>query len=226
MNKSGTKQTRAGRAELFTLVSAAAFIPLLMIWQVFIRNDHTADNRVFEVIAPYINDARTTWMKKISFLANHRFLVPANLCLIVILLIAKKRKTALTVLFTALSSLGIMSLLKNLFQRHRPADALVEGITNYSFPSGHAFMGMAFYGLLIWLVLQYIPRKAVRISVILFLSFLLLSIGFSRIYLKVHYTTDVIAGFGLGFGWLYGCIFLAKKTWGKDEPLRVCTKTS
>lgn len=220
MNKSGTKQTRGSRAALFTLVSAAAFIPLLMIWQVFIRNDHAADNRVFEIIAPIINDTRTNWMKKLSFLANHRFLIPANLFLIAILLIAKKRKTALIVLFTALSSLGLMSLLKNLFQRNRPADSLVSGITNYSFPSGHAFMGMAFYGLLIWLALQYIPQKTVRILTILFLSFLLLTIGISRVYLRVHYTTDVIAGFGLGFGWLYACIYLAKKTWGTDEPLR------
>ena len=106
-----------------------------------------------------------------------------------------------------LSSLLVMSLLKSLIQRQRPPNPLVEGITNYSFPSGHAFMSVAFYGLLIWYTNIYIRNKWLQRMVIFFLLLVIAAIGFSRIYLRMHYATDVIAGICLGFVWLDFCLW-------------------
>lgn len=106
-----------------------------------------------------------------------------------------------------LSSLLVMSLLKSLIKRQRPPDPLVDGITNYSFPSGHAFMSVAFYGLLIWYATIYIRTKWLQRVVIFLLLLLIAAIGFSRIYLRVHYATDVIAGICLGFVWLDFCLW-------------------
>jgi undecaprenyl-diphosphatase len=113
--------------------------------------------------------------------------------------------------FVLLSSLLLMSLLKRLIQRQRPPDPLVDGITNFSFPSGHAFMGVAFYGLLIWYTSVCISNKWLRRIVILFLLFIIAAIGFSRIYLRVHYATDVIAGVCIGFVWLDFCLWFIDK---------------
>ncbi len=110
-----------------------------------------------------------------------------------------------------LSSLLVMSLLKRLIQRQRPPDPLVDGITNYSFPSGHAFMSVAFYGLLIWYATIYIHTKWLRGMLIFFLLFVIALIGFSRIYLRVHYATDVIAGICIGFVWLDFCLWFIDK---------------
>ena len=107
----------------------------------------------------------------------------------------------------SLSSMLVMTLLKTCFHRHRPPGSLVEGITNYSFPSGHSFMSVAFYGLLIWLSVIYVKNNLLRLTIIAFLSLLILTIGFSRIYLRVHYATDVIAGFSLGLAWLIFCLW-------------------
>lgn len=96
-----------------------------------------------------------------------------------------------------------MSLFKNLFQRDRPDHPLVNGITNYSFPSGHAMMSIAFYGLLIWLLGRHLRQHKIQELVIGFLILLILLIGFSRIYLRVHYPSDVIAGYSFGIGWLW-----------------------
>ena len=104
-----------------------------------------------------------------------------------------------------------MSLFKNLIGRHRPADPLIQGVTNFSFPSGHAFMSVAFYGLLIAWIMTSIKSNWQRQAAITFLVLLILLIGFSRIYLRVHYLTDVIAGLCTGTIWLITCFWLMNK---------------
>jgi len=191
-------------------------IPVLLllladIWLVFIRRKYFFDNQVFASLSPCISVGTTSFMKKVTFLGKHSFLIPANLSLITFFICWKKGKTAWRIAATALSSLALMSLLKNLFQRQRPAGPLVEGITNFSFPSGHAFMGVVFFGLLIWLAIKYIRNKPARITVIAISLLLILLIGFSRIYLRVHYATDVIAGFCMGTLWLVFSLWLTNK---------------
>ncbi|MFN8289021.1 MAG: phosphatase PAP2 family protein [Chitinophagaceae bacterium] len=193
------------------LVSVSFLIPVVMIWLVFIYKSSTLDDRVFSVTDPLLSSPLTRCMKMVSFLGSYIFLVPANILLIVWLLVLKRKQLAWHVTVVALSSLGIMSLLKNLFRRPRPDHPLVEGVTNFSFPSGHAMMGVAFYGLLIWLAAEYIKERKTKILLIVLLSLLLLVIGFSRIYLRMHYVTDVLAGYGIGVIWLYTCLhFLAR----------------
>jgi undecaprenyl-diphosphatase len=87
----------------------------------------------------------------------------------------------------------------------------VQGITNFGFPSGHALMGVAFYGLLIWWIMDNIKDKWQKRIMISFLLFLLFLIGFSRVYLRVHYLTDVIAGYCIGTAWLISCLWLMDK---------------
>lgn len=193
------------------LVSAAFLIPLFMTWTVFISGSSMIDDKAFAVIAPVISPSLTEFVKAVTFLGTHDFLIPANLVLIAFLIYRKKNKLAWHTAVIALSSLGLMSLLKNLFRRKRPDHPMVEGVTNYSFPSGHAFMSVAFFGLLIWLTIKYIKDKKTRIAIIVILSLLILLIGYSRIYLRLHYATDVIAGFGMGICWLYTCLYLLNR---------------
>ena len=96
----------------------------------------------------------------------------------------------------------INAALKEMFQRVRPADPLLDPLRNFSYPSGHASSGIIFYGLLAYLIWQSdVSMLAKYISSILLIGFALL-IGFSRIYLGMHYASDVAAGFCLGFSWL------------------------
>ena len=95
-----------------------------------------------------------------------------------------------------------MFALKHLFNRPRPEIPLLYEAKGLSFPSGHALMSVTFYGLLIYIVFKTYREKDWKWIVISLLLLLILIIGFTRIYLRVHYTTDVIAGYCIGFLWL------------------------
>lgn len=207
------------KKNLYWLFVPAGILLSVIVWLVFIANDNRPDEWVFSTLSPYITTAGTGVMKKISFFANHKFLVPANLLLTAYFLVRRNKHLAIVTITVAFSSLIIMSLLKNVTQRQRPAGSLVEGITNYSFPSGHAFMGVAFYGLLIWLTFQKVDGKWNRLGITVFVLLVLLAIGISRIYLRVHYCTDVLAGFCLGTMWLLICLALVNKTLQRNNAL-------
>ena len=96
-----------------------------------------------------------------------------------------------------------MLFLKKLFQRKRPLAPLLAAARGLSFPSGHAIMAVTFYGLIIYIITQVIGISWLQVSLIILLIILILLIGFSRVYLRVHYASDVLAGFIIGLLWLF-----------------------
>jgi membrane-associated phospholipid phosphatase len=199
------------RAVTKILLSIALGLVFFLVGIVFFYGINSFDQAVLDGIKPHITENRTRIMRFISFLGKHSFLLPVIGILLTYFIIRKKKWLAIRTAVVLLSSLLLMSLLKRLIHRQRPADPLVEGITNFSFPSGHAFMSVAFYGLLIWLSAHYIRNKWLQRAVNTSLVLIILLIGFSRIYLRVHYATDVIAGLSIGFVWLSFCLWIVDK---------------
>ena len=199
------------------LLAAALLLSLLVVWLVFFSERNYLDQKIFSLIEPHRSEIRTRLMLAVSFLGNHKFLIPANLLLITIFLFSKNKWEAVQVAAVSLSSLLFMSLLKNSFRRSRPDNPLVDGITNFSFPSGHAFMSAAFYGLLIWWAATYIKNGWQRRLVILFLMMLIIIISFSRIYLRVHYASDVVVGLCIGFVCLSISLAILQRLQKKEE---------
>ncbi|WP_371377605.1 phosphatase PAP2 family protein [Sporomusa aerivorans] len=99
-------------------------------------------------------------------------------------------------------------LLKHLFQRARPELFRVVQETGYSFPSGHAMASMCFYGMVAFLIMRIIPSWRGRLTVMTLAVLLIVAIGISRIYLGVHYPSDVVAGYAAGSTWLALCVSL------------------
>jgi undecaprenyl-diphosphatase len=182
-------------------VSLVSFI--FLVRRIFLLKNEELDNKTFDVIKPFINETNTSIMNFVTFFGKHEFLIPANLCLIAYFLFVKRHKWySIRVPAVALGSLLIMFGLKNLFGRERPDDQLLETATNFSFPSGHALMSVTFYGLLAYLAWKRIKSPGWRWAVVILLIFWIHLVGFSRLYLRKHYLSDVLAGFAIGFLWL------------------------
>lgn len=117
--------------------------------------------------------------------------------ILIILSIIFFRKIIYSILITAniINVVLITQVLKMLIQRPRPSFPHLVIESGFSFPSGHAMASLGFYGFLIYLIWQTNINKKVKIGVTIILSILILLIGLSRIYLGVHYFTDVVAGF-------------------------------
>jgi membrane-associated phospholipid phosphatase len=183
------------------LVSLIVFVYLVR--RVFVLQNNHFDQKVFDYLEQYVTPFNNKLMLGITFLGKHEFLIPANLVLIGYFLFVKKHKWySIRVPAIALSSLALMFILKHLFGRERPLIPLLESAKGLSFPSGHALMSMTFYGLLIYITWHSVKNNGLKWTLISLLLLLILLIGFSRIYLRVHYTSDVIAGFAMGWLWI------------------------
>jgi undecaprenyl-diphosphatase len=111
----------------------------------------------------------------------------------------------------------LLKIVKNIFQRHRPPNPLIANVSGFSFPSGHSFSSFTFVGVLIYMLWQSKTKIQLKWAGTVFLFVLATVIAFSRVYLQVHYASDVIAGFCLSFIWLSLCIFILKKVNKKGE---------
>ncbi len=183
------------------LASLLTFI--VIAYRVFALDKTGADNAAFAFAKNMVSDGMTSVMNFFTFFGSHYFLIPANILLAIFYLFRRKSRYTLKVSAIALTSLLIMMGLKLLFQRERPLLPLLEPARGLSFPSGHTFMSVCFYGLLMIIIWKEEKYHPVAKWVLLLLTVLfVVMIGFSRIYLHVHYFTDVLAGFCIGFSWL------------------------
>jgi undecaprenyl-diphosphatase len=133
--------------------------------------------------------------------------------LVSIHLYLQKRYLRVTqLLITILGSTSTTFFIKYIYSRERPLEAFYLESTP-SFPSGHAALSMALYGFLIYLLLRH-PHRHGRIFLITLLVSAIILIGFSRVYLGVHYPSDVMAGYVIGFMWIFLSLPLSKsKIW-------------
>jgi undecaprenyl-diphosphatase len=180
--------------------------------RIFIQNKTQFDDRVFAYLKDHVSERNNDIMLFFTFLGTHEFLIPANLVLIAYFAFIKKHKWySIKIPAIALSSLALMFALKHLFNRPRPEIPLLQEAKGLSFPSGHALFSVTFYGLLIYIVFKTIRNRELRTTLIVLLLALILIIGFSRIYLRVHYASDVLAGYCIGFLWLVFTVWLLNR---------------
>ncbi len=168
------------------------------------------DNLITNFIHLFTNQYNTKIAIFITNLGSAQVEITLLLILITYFYFKNKNKVLpLILLINLIVGWLLNELLKLIFHRSRPAiEHLVEA-GGYSFPSGHAMVSTIFYGLIGYLFWYYLRKKGKnRWSIILFTVFFTTLIGLSRIYLNVHYPSDVIAGFAAGVTWLvfYICL--------------------
>lgn len=171
------------------------------------------DTKVYSFIAANImSDGITSVLKVITELGGVAFTVLAG---VLIFMFCKKIRWFVT--FDLVGVTIINQVIKHIVRRPRPNVLRLVEEDGYSFPSGHSMVSMAFYGIIIYLVYKNVTNKYLKWTLIALLSLLILSIGFSRIYVGVHYFTDVAGGFLLGLAYLIIYINIYNKKAGKNE---------
>ncbi|MBL7701986.1 MAG: phosphatase PAP2 family protein [Ferruginibacter sp.] len=172
---------------------------IVVIREIFYNKDFSVDEQVFEYMQHHVTDTNTAIMQGASFMGSRLVLVPAWLLLVVVFYFIEKNKWyVIKVITISLSTLLLMLGLKYFFNRPRPLIPLLKQVPGLSFPSGHAFMSFVFYGMLVYIVYIEVKSKWVKAFLFFLLTVITFSIGLSRVYLRVHYASDVIAGFCFG----------------------------
>ena len=154
----------------------------------------------YKIISTFlISDFATPIAKFITNFGGAIFII---LLTVILIAVIKNKKIGLSILANLAIITILNQLLKRILQRPRPTEYRIIEESGYSFPSGHSMISMAFYGYLIYLIYKYVENKNVKWILISLLSVLICFIGISRIYLGVHYTSDVLGGFLISISYL------------------------
>ena len=138
--------------------------------------------------------------------------------IILLLIKSLREKYGVKFAIAALSSTALYQIMKYIFQRPRP-DLTLRLIEQggYSFPSGHSMNCLVSYGILIYLLLRYCENRRLAKLLSFGLGLLTILIGFSRVYVGVHYPTDIIGGWSLGIAVLVAMIYAFEKFDSRSE---------
>jgi len=161
--------------------------------------DTVTRNGVHQLASPGL----TATMQAVSFLGSAVFLTAATILIVIWFVLRHWRREAVLFTVTMIGAAILNTTLKLTFRRSRPVPYFnLLAPESYSFPSGHALASFCFYGALATILSAKIRNRRLRVAIWLFAGAMFLLIGFSRIYLGVHYTTDVLAGYSAALIWV------------------------
>ncbi|MEO7524075.1 MAG: phosphatase PAP2 family protein [Ferruginibacter sp.] len=206
---------------VLVIVFIACLYALFAIADMVFEDQSTVfDDHIFALIQPFRNSSGIRLMEIITFFGSAKFLLPANILLAgTFLFIKRQRLYSAKIAVVSITSTAVMFLLKDILKRQRPMVPVIAKVHGYSFPSGHSFSSLVFFGMLAYIAFQTIRNRFLKWSLVITCFAFALLIGFSRVYLKVHYPSDVIAGFCLGIIWLLLAKWLLVKTENVTESI-------
>ena len=172
-------------------------------------NSKCIDNGIYNFVIGFKNPSLTAILKGATFLASTKFIVVVTVLIFIITLAFKKYKLTPLVI-SPIAHVIFNQGVKHLVRRTRPDKALwLVQESGFSFPSGHTMISVLFYGTIMYLVNKYDLKYKNQISGICLT--IMFFAGVSRIYLGVHYATDVIGGYLFGSAILISLMYLYDK---------------
>ena len=187
--------------------------------EVLEKETQAVDTAILQAIRLIHSPGLNRVMIGITFLGEPLVLVILSVSFGIVLLIQRRWVSIVTLSILTAGGIGLNFLLKDLFARTRPElwDRILD-VRQYSFPSGHAMISLIIYGFIgYWVATRYSRWRNLVVSVVFLL---ILAIGFSRLYLGVHWPTDIVAGYAAGVVWLVACVLsleIASKIYNKSS---------
>jgi len=211
----------------------ALLVSLLFIISLFVfgylaheivgENETAFDEKAFHFFAGFSSPGFIKVNRVITFFGASYFSMSAYIILLLILFVSGRKTDGINITIIAVSSSALMFGLKEFFHRKRPDLPLVRTLDNFSFPSGHALSSFIFCSVLVYLVWKGGLTKTWKWVLSVLLILFSVSIGISRIVLRYHYASDVIAGFCLALAWVIFSLWLEKKLTSRKTELQLDT---
>lgn len=177
------------------IVIGILLLLFLVVFMIFLFDKNLVfDNFIYKVVRILSSDFFDKYFIFVTKAGNTLTIISV----VLIFLIISRNFYGVVLTISSLLSVISNSVIKQIFKRIRPDNIKLISQGGYSFPSGHSMIAIAVYGYMLYLVFTKIKNKYLRIVLSLLLIILILSIGISRIYVGVHYPTDVICGYLLG----------------------------
>jgi undecaprenyl-diphosphatase len=214
--------------ELKALLVSLLFIISLFVFgyiahEIVGENETVFDEKAFHFFAGFSSPGFIKINRILTFFGASYFSISVYIILLTILFVSGRKTDGINIAIIAVTSTVLMFGLKEVFHRKRPDLPLIRTLNNFSFPSGHALSSFIFCSVLVYLVWKGGLHKAwkwvLSISLILFS----ICIGISRIVLRYHYASDVIAGFCLALAWVIFSLWLEKKLTSRKTELQLDT---
>jgi len=214
--------------ELKTFLVSLLFIISIFVFgyiahEIVGENETAFDEKAFHFFAGFNSPGFITINRILTFFGASYFSISAYIILLTILFLSGRKTDGINIAIIAVTSTALMFGLKEFFHRKRPDLPLIRTLDNFSFPSGHALSSFIFCSVLVYLVWKgglHIAWKWV-LSVLLMLFSI--CIGISRIVLRYHYASDVLAGFCLALAWVIFSLWLEKKLTSRKTELQLDT---
>lgn len=165
------------------------------------------DRAVIRVVQGWESTGLTVTAEALSWIGSMTTVIALTLLLAIFMYAVLKHRKELVLFAAAIAGAGLLNkLLKVAFQRERPDIHPLVVETGYSFPSGHTMGALALYGILVWLLWRHVASPAGKTALIAVCALMYLGIAVSRIYLGVHYPSDIAGGTLASAAWLGLCI--------------------
>lgn len=167
------------------------------------------DQNVTEFVTSFRRPALTNYFIAVTEIGDlYGYIVVLAITILVSLLVFKRWKYVVQISLVLILSAVSNLVLKRFIDRARPDIDHMVIVKTLSYPSGHAMSAIAFYGFVMYLFYKYIKNIYVKILAMFLTAVLILSIGISRIYLGVHFPSDILGGYIAGFIWVVFCILV------------------
>jgi undecaprenyl-diphosphatase len=192
---------KENKKKIILITSAVLFT--IITYFIFNNQINNLDTLVHSYILGIRNKNLTSILLTITNISSAYALIVLSILLLIII---KEKKIPLLITLNLICSYALNAFAKVIFTRPRPIGINLIEESGFSYPSGHSMVSMAYYGFIAYLIYKKQTNKLVKTIIIVALLLTILLVGFSRIYLGVHYLSDVIGGFLLSI--IYLMIFI------------------
>ncbi|MBT2599140.1 MULTISPECIES: phosphatase PAP2 family protein [unclassified Oceanobacillus] len=209
------------------IIFLTILLVIIGIWsiQVTIGIVPLTDRPTREFVDKLSNTTISDLFRNITELGSSTFLIPFVIVIAIVLLLLYKHWFPALLFVSSIVLTHVLNVaIKMATTRERPSISVEANAEGYSFPSGHSMIPMVCYGLVAYFIGKKLPSSTAKIAFQSACGLLVLLIGISRYVINVHYLTDVIAGFTLGFILLMGSVYIHKKF--EHSPTRDVEKSN